>query len=271
VTALVRGAGYEEVDLIGPCFDPGEGERQKAAGGLGVLVGRCMEMQTTIHLPALAAQNVTPDLVRALAGPFRPALNLAAEILSSTRLTALLDGPEGADLRQALETAQGEIGALRISFMAGHPLEDDEGWKLAGAYVHMLRRAVGRKARIRVSIITFIPRAYTPYARAPLPDAETLRAKAHTLRKAVSRVGGTLSFADPDMAVIEGVIARGDRRMGAVLRYAWETGGYLETGRDNFSFERWRTAIVRAGLDMTHLACAIADDGPLPWEHLAPA
>ena len=89
------------------------------------------------------------------------------------------------------------------------------------------------------------------------------------MRKAVARAGGTLNFADPEMALVEGIIARGDRRMGAVLRAAWEAGSYLETSRENFSLERWRAVIAHTGLDIAALAGPLPDDAPLPWAHLS--
>ncbi len=266
LTSLVRWTGYEDIDLVGPGFGP-----QGSEDMLRALLGRFQDMQTAVHLPPLDVQDVTPDLVRTVSSALRPGLTLAPEVLSSARLTALLGGPEGQALCAALAAGRDQLGALRLTFVVGHPKEDEEGWRLAGPYVQMLHRAAGKKTRLRASALAFIPRPNTPYARAALPDPEVLRARLHGLRKAVSRAGGTLNLSDPDMALVEGIIARGDRRMGAALRAAWEAGSYLETWRENFSLDRWRAALAQAGLDMTALSAAVPEDAPLPWDHLFPS
>ena len=72
-----------------------------------------------------------------------------------------------------------------------------------------------------------------------------------------------------ERSILEGVIARGDRRIGDVIEHAWRRGARLDAWNEHFDHELWRGAFSDAGLDPNAIACrALAVEAPLPWSHI---
>jgi hypothetical protein len=80
----------------------------------------------------------------------------------------------------------------------------------------------------------------------------------------------SIKWRDFDLGLIEGLLARGDRRLAPVIKRVWEAGGRLESWSDRFSFSRWEKALSEEGLDLNEYIFRDRDDTErLPWEHLS--
>jgi len=89
-------------------------------------------------------------------------------------------------------------------------------------------RAVGRKvhgwwAQVNVSVNTFVPKPHTPFQWVGLEDVDSIREKQSLLRRELRGGGLKLSYNDPEETLLEAVLARGDRRLGAGVRGEWHT------------------------------------------------
>jgi radical SAM superfamily enzyme YgiQ (UPF0313 family) len=226
-------------------------------------------------------------------------ITLANEFSRGGRRSGLTFAPEGGsermrkvinkmvtedDLIRTVTTAY-ENGwrQVKLYFMCGLPTEEDEDvMAIAGMARRVIqagREATGRRdIRCTVSIGGFVPKPHTPFQWAGQCDAETvdrrLFALKDTLRKdkEYGRAIG-LRYHDGKPSIIEGLLSRGDRRVGAVIRKVWEDGGRFDGWSEHFSYERWMSA-----------AAEVFADGPvdldwftvrereevevLPWDHL---
>lgn len=264
VTELVRHTGYEEVSLATRCLR----DYPDLEALVRLLAARARDTQTVLHIPAIPLEAVSPGLVRALLVGPRPALNLAPEPIHGPRLRGFLEGPEGVALRAALEGTEDSLAALRLPLLLGHPLEGEEDWREVAPFLRGLRRLMGRKPRLRVTVSPFIPRPHTRLQRAPQVPPEALAPRLQALRKSVSQVAGSFSAADPEAAYVEGALARGDRRVGRVLLAAWRQGSSLDTWRESFRPALWRDAFARAGLSLDLFTRERRPEKALPWGHL---
>ena len=175
----------------------------------------------------------------------------------------------------ALQDGQNHV---KLYFMLGLPTETMED--LAGL-VELVRKisAVGRSGsgrkkgapRINVSVSTFIPKPHTPFQWEPLLDAAEIAQRQGFLRRELRKLKGVaFSWHDAPMSLLEAMLARGDRRLAAVVEGAYDLGSRLESWNDLFSFSRWEEALANAGIAAHYYTSRpLAYTDPLPWDHIS--
>ncbi|HWB65860.1 MAG TPA: TIGR03960 family B12-binding radical SAM protein [Mycobacteriales bacterium] len=226
-------------------------------------------------------------------------VTLANELSRNGRRTGLTFAPEGgsermrrvinkmvseADLIRTVATAYGNgWRQVKLYFMCGLPTEtDDDVVQIAGMARQVIetgRQAAGRKdLRCTVSIGAFVPKPHTPFQWAAQLDWQTVDHRLRALKDAIvqDREYGRsigLRYHDGRPSIIEGLLSRGDRRVGAVIRRAWEAGGRFDGWSEHFSFDRWTAACEAAfagqpvSLDWFTTRERERDE-VLPWDHL---
>ncbi|MEO3824773.1 TIGR03960 family B12-binding radical SAM protein [Actinomadura sp. B10D3] len=226
-------------------------------------------------------------------------ITLANEFSRGGRRSGLTFAPEGGsermrkvinkmvtedDLIRTVTTAY-ENGwrQVKLYFMCGLPTEEDEDVlaiaDMAKRVIRAGREATGRKdIRCTVSIGGFVPKPHTPFQWAAQCDHETvdrrLRALKDALRgdKEYGRAIG-LRYHDGQPSIVEGLLSRGDRRVGKVVRAVWEDGGRFDGWSEHFSYERWTACAEKAfadePVDLDWYTVRERDEVEvLPWDHL---
>jgi radical SAM family uncharacterized protein len=226
-------------------------------------------------------------------------VTLANELSRNGRRSGLTFAPEGGsermrkvinkmvtedDLIRTVTTAYASgWRQVKLYFMCGLPTEADEDVlaiaDLAGKVIKAGRAASGRRdIRCTVSIGGFVPKPHTPFQWAAQCDHETVDARLRALGGALradpsyGRAVG-YRYHDGKPSIIEGLLSRGDRRVGAVILAAWRAGARFDGWSEHFSFESWQRAAAEA------LAAEPVDldwyttrergyDEVLPWDHL---
>ncbi|MBK9120875.1 MAG: TIGR03960 family B12-binding radical SAM protein [Phycisphaerales bacterium] len=229
-----------------------------------------------LSFPSLRVDQ-TLALIPALGSSVRRgALTLAVEAAAPELRAALRKEVAKHDLLAGVRAAYAAgWNRIKLYFMAGFPGERPED--LDGIFdlsyaVSYARREVGKPpAAVTSAVGWLVPKPFTPLQWAPQPPREyfftvikRVRERAQQRRSAVR-----LRFAEVDQAVLEGVLARGDRRLGAAVAGAWRRGARLEGWRENFDLSRWRAAWQEAGLDPVFYA--ERERGAhelLPWAHI---
>jgi radical SAM superfamily enzyme YgiQ (UPF0313 family) len=172
---------------------------------------------------------------------------------------------------------------VKLYFMCGLPTETDEDVLaiagLARKVIQTGREVTGsRDIRCTVSIGGFIPKPHTPFQWAAQLDWRTTDERLHKLRDAIRAdrsYGRAIGFRyhDGKPGIVEGLLSRGDRRVGAVIRRVWEDGARFDGWSEHFSFERWMAAAaeVFAGqpVDVDWYTTREREYAEvLPWDHL---
>jgi hypothetical protein len=117
----------------------------------------------------------------------------------------------------------------------------------------------------------FVPKAFTPFQWFGMNTREELTRKVHLLKDAARKAKGVqLKWHDPKASVIEGLVSRGDRRLGPVIEAVWRAGGTFQEWSEHFDIDRWEQAMADAGLDLEWYAYRHrTEDAFLPWDHLS--
>ncbi len=226
-------------------------------------------------------------------------IDLAAELSRNGRRSGLTFAPEGGTERlrkvinkmvtedDLIHTVAAAFGAgwrqVKLYFMCGLPTETDEDVvAIAGMAARVIeegRRAAGtRDVRCTISIGGFVPKSHTPFQWAAQADPETIDRRLRLLREKVRedrRYGRAISvrYHDGKPGMIEGLLSRGDRRVGAVIERVWRSGGVMDGWSEHFSFDRWVAAaeaeLTPHGIDLEWYTTR---ERPvtevLPWDHL---
>ncbi len=277
----IRKSGFEEVGLLS-LSSADHTEIGEIATGLA---DRYEGSNVSLSLPStrVDAFNVT----------------LANELSRNGRRSGLTFAPEGGSerMRKVINKAVTEEDLIRtvstayangwrqvkLYFMCGLPTEEDEDvlgiGDLAKKVIAEGRQVSGRNdIRCTVSIGGFVPKPHTPFQWAAQLDWETTDERLTKLRNDVrddKKFGRAIGFRyhDGRPGIIEGLLSRGDRRVGAVIEQVWRDGGRFDGWSEHFSFDRWAAACTDAltgtGVDLAWFTTRERSyDEVLPWDHL---
>jgi radical SAM family uncharacterized protein len=224
-------------------------------------------------------------------------IDLANEFSRNGRRSGLTFAPEGGserlrrvinkmvskdDLIRTTATAYAQgWRQVKLYFMCGLPTETDEDVleiaEMAHDVIRAGREAAGHKdIRCTVSIGGFVPKPHTPFQWAAQADPETVDNRLRKLRAAINankslgRAVG-MRYHDGEPSLVEGLLSRGDRRVGAVIERVWREGGRFDGWSEHFSFARWVAAAEAElhGVDMAWFTTREREgEEVLPWDHL---
>jgi hypothetical protein len=226
-------------------------------------------------------------------------VTLANELSRNGRRSGLTFAPEGGsermrrvinkmvsreDLIRTVTTAYSHgWRQVKLYFMCGLPTETDDDVLEIASMAHDVIRA-GRAAtgsrdvRCTVSIGAFVPKPHTPFQWAAQTDAETVDKRLAMLRDAINSdrsLGRAIGYRyhDGRPSIVEGLLSRGDRRVGAVIRRVWTDGGRFDGWHEHFSYARWERACAEVlpahggSLDW-YTTRERGEAEVLPWDHL---
>jgi radical SAM family uncharacterized protein len=213
-----------------------------------------------------------------------------AASIQQVRRTGLTFAPEGGtwrmrrvinklisddDLYAAVDAAFSQgWRRVKLYFLIGLPTERDEDVvaiaRLAAQCVER-GRAYHSKASVTASVGGFVPKANTPFQWHEMDSPNDLRRKVALLRQEARATRGLeIRWHDPDATGAEGIVSRGDRRIGAVIERVWRDGGTFQEWSERFELGRWERALAAEGLDLASTALrARGRDEMLPWSHLS--
>jgi radical SAM family uncharacterized protein len=244
-----------------------------------------------------AGSNVSLSLPSTRVDAFN--VTLAQELTRNGRRTGLTFAPEGGserlrkvinkmvtedDLIRTVSTAYSHgWRQVKLYFMCGLPTETDSDIlqiaDLAREVIKAGRAATGsRDIRCTVSIGGFVPKPQTPFQWAAQLDHETTDARLRKLRDVLrndKQYGRAIGFRyhDGKPGIVEGLLSRGDRRVGRVIEEVWRAGGRFDGWSEHFSFDRWMSAaqigLAGTGVDVDWFT--VRERGfeeVLPWDHL---
>jgi radical SAM family uncharacterized protein len=216
-------------------------------------------------------------------------LRLLPSVLNRVRKSGLTVAPEAATerLRRVINKDVTDAGLLagaraafsagwrliKLYFMVGLPTETDQDVAaivdLSERVGDVRRELGGGPAQVNVSIAPFVPKPHTPFQWEPMASRKELEAKRRLIQSRSRRRNVRCKFHDPECSILEAALAHGDRRLGRVIRRAYEDGAQFDAWTEHFSFERWQRAFAAEGLDLEAVATRERAEGEaLPWEHV---
>jgi radical SAM family uncharacterized protein len=273
----LQATGFEEVGLL----SLSSADHSEIGDMAKQLADRYEDEKVSLSLPSTRVDAFNVDLANEFSrNGRRSGLTFAPEG-GSERLRRVINKMVSKDdLIRTVSTAYGQgWRQVKLYFMCGLPTETDEDVLEIATMAHDVIRA-GREAagskdiRCTVSIGGFVPKPHTPFQWAAQCAPEVVDARLRKLRAAINadralgrNVG--LRYHDGEPSLIEGLLSRGDRRVGAVIEAAWRDGGRFDGWSEHFSFARWIAAAHSCGVDVGWYTTRERDaDEVLPWDHL---
>ena len=267
VEYLVRHGGYREITLASlssgdyPCIDE----------LLAVLNAEWGPKKVSFQLPSLKVNSFTLPVLKELAEVRKSGLTFAVETpvdewqrglnkdVSFDRTVSILEEAKAQGFRQA-----------KFYFMLGLPVPG-RGQGEADAIVEFFERLDRRvHLQINATIGIFVPKPHTPFQWSEQIGEEEGLALIGEIRSRLRRLRSLkISYHSPFLSLLEGIISRGDERVGVLIEEAFNRGARLDAWDDHFDRELWRAVLNGASWNVAAEICAARDpDAPLPWDDI---
>ena len=234
------------------------------------------EKRVSISLPSMRIDTFSKELAEEIKKVKMTGFTFAPEAGSERLRKVINKGVTEEDLLSSVETAL-SYGwkRLKLYFMIGLPSETEKDLEEIVNLVEKVM-AIGKKhklSRLSVSFSTFVPKPHTPFQWEQQNTVETIKEKQKWLLK---RLKGRkkskklfISFHEPEQSFLEGVFARGDRRLGDVLLEAWKRGARFDNWTEMFNFSIWEKTFETSEPPPSFYANRERkEEEILPWDHI---
>jgi radical SAM-linked protein len=177
---------------------------------------------------------------------------------------------------QLMETAERSFSRgfdkMKLYFILGLPTEEDEdvlGIVEVGKNALGVGKRLKRNVKVTVSVSTHVPKPHTPFQWCAMDPLSEVERKQKLLREATRKVRGlNLRLHDATTSVLEGILARGDRRLGDVIERAYLGGARFDSWDDQFRLDLWQEALSHFGIQQSIYLGTIPVTARVPWDHL---
>lgn len=272
--SICEKTGYDEISLCSLSTSDYRGLEKLITDMLPWTV----ENKINISLPSLRADNFPKELIEQLNAVRRSGLTFAPEA-GTQRLRDVINKniTEEEVLSTARQAFAGGWTAVKLYFMIGLPTETEDDIRgiadLAQAVVdefyHNENKPKGKGVNVSVSVASLVPKPFTPFQWEPQDRPDTLIEKQNFLISCVKTRKVSVSRHVPWTSFLEGVFARGDRRLCDVIETAWRKGCKFDSWEEHLDREKWMDSFAENGIDpFFYTARRRSFDEVLPWDHM---
>jgi len=228
-----------------------------------------------ISFPSLRVNEQLVLLPSMLNTVLKSGLTLAPEAATPALRKIINKNITDEDLYKGIEEAfrQG-WNLVKLYFMVGLPTETDDDIDAIArlAYnVSDLKKGInGSFGQVNISIAPFVPKAHTPFQWHPMITLQRIKEIRNRLFNKIRRKCIHIKFHNAERSILEGIFARGDRRLGKVIYQAWQDGCKFDAWEEHFHFQKWLEAFQKTGVDWTFYVYRQRDDNEaFPWDHIS--
>ncbi len=276
---MLKNTGHEEISLS----SLSSSDYSALEELVDYLIRVCGEKKINISLPSLRIDAFSLDVMSKVQDVRKSSLTFAPEAGSQRLRNVINKGlTEEIILEGAGQAFAGGWSRVKLYFMLGLPGETPEDIaqiavlsdKIAALYYDTVpkEKRTGR-CQIVVSTSFFVPKPFTPFQWAPQCTKEEFLDRAYMTRSAITKQLNQKSIKynwhEADASVLEGVLARGDRRIGRVIAKAYEKGSFFDAWGEYFKNDLWMESFEECGLDLSFYTTRLRDmDEILPWDFI---
>jgi radical SAM-linked protein len=267
--AALDNSGFDELSLL----SLSSGDYSAIEPLLHHLMEQHADDRVAMSLPSLRVGSLTDELINEIRKVRKTGFTLAPEAGTERLRQVVNKGIRAEDLLASAHTIY-TLGwrLIKLYFMLGLPTEtweDLEGIVDLAAAVKKTGRGTEGGGDVNVAVSTFVPKAHTPFQWEPQLNLEQTKERQYWLRDKLKQKKLRLKWHEAELSALEGLFARGDRRLGAVIATATDLGCCFDSWRDFFEFARWEEALERHNLKLEFYLRERAEDEVLPWDHLS--
>ena len=271
---LFCSTGYDELSLC----SLSSSDYTKITELLHELLGWAIPQKINVALPSLRIDNFSDELKEKLSLVRRSGLTFAAEA-GTQRLRDVIN--KNISQEEILSTCRkaftGGWCAVKLYFMIGLPTETDEdviginklSQMVVDEFYNNPDKPKGKGVSVSAGVSSFVPKPCTPFQWEPQDTREELKRKQQLLLETCTTKKITFRFHNTDLTFLEGVFARGDRKLCDVIETAYRYGCTFDSWDDKFNFDAWMKAFEDCGISTSFYANRRREyDEILPWDHI---
>jgi radical SAM family uncharacterized protein/radical SAM-linked protein len=265
----ISATGYEDISLL----SLSTGDYDCIVPLIERLMTRFASENIAVSLPSLRAGTLTPELMEQIKKVRKTGFTIAPEA-GSQRLRDVIN--KNISEKEIIDTIQNAFNlgwqVIKLYFMIGLPTETDNDLRALVDLVKKLRKIAGsnaRRGKINVSVATFIPKSHTPFQWVGQLSLAESRSKINWLHDHLKLPGIQFKWQNPEVSWLEGLWARGDRRLSRLLLAAYNKGCKFDGWSDKFNYDLWVDALDEEGIDPDFFTVREREVyEPLPWDHI---
>lgn len=246
------------------------------------LIDETSKRHVNISLPSLRIDAFSLDVMSKIQDMKKSSITFAPEAGTQRMRNVINKGlTEEVILRGATEAFKGGWNKVKLYFMLGQPTETDEdvkgipelAEKIAKAYYEIPKEQRNGKCQITFSTSFFVPKPFTPFQWAPMNTSEEFLRKAYlakdTMRQQLNQKSLRYHYHEADVTILEGVLARGDRRVAPVIYNAYKKGCLFDSWDEYFDNSKWMAAFEEENVSIDFYNTRERSlDEILPWDFI---
>ncbi|MDY6221211.1 MAG: TIGR03960 family B12-binding radical SAM protein [Candidatus Alectryocaccobium sp.] len=277
--SLIKDTGYDEISLS----SLSSSDYDSLPELLDYLMKICPQHGINISLPSLRIDSFSLDVMSKVQDIKKSSLTFAPEAGSQRMRNVINKGLTEEDiLNGAMQAYKGGWNKVKFYFMLGLPFETEEDikeiahlcGKAAMAYYDTVpKEERNGKVQITASSSFFVPKPFTPFQWASMNKEDDFRQKARTVKEEIKAQLNQKSiryrYHDPDESVLEGVLARGDRKVADLVEAVYKKGAIFDSWTEQFDLQKWKDAFEEIGMDPYFYTFRERDEEELfPWDFI---
>lgn len=272
---LVKASGHEEISLLSlstndyTCFETLADNLLNEFASKGI----------NLSLPSLRIDAFSLELMSKIQSVRKSSVTFAPEA-GTQRLRDVINKnlSEEEILNGCKLLFDGGWNRVKLYFMMGLPTETEEDLKAIGQladkivnkYFEIPKEERKKPVTVVLSTSCFVPKPFTPFQWAAQDTADMFIQKQKVVKSSITRKQVQYNYHHANLSSLEGVMARGDRRIGKVIYQAWKNGCKFDAWNDLFSYQKWLEAFDITGINPAFYANRQRDlDEILPWDHIS--
>ncbi|MBQ7918827.1 MAG: TIGR03960 family B12-binding radical SAM protein [Lachnospiraceae bacterium] len=277
---MLKNTGHEEISLS----SLSSSDYSKLPELIDFLIEECNNKKINISLPSLRIDAFSLDVMSKVQDVRKSSLTFAPEA-GTQRLRDVIN--KGLTEEQILSGSamafKGGWTRVKLYFMLGHPTETDEDIEgiaqlsnaIAATFFEVVPKEERKNGKVQIVTSTsfFVPKPFTPFQWAPQCTKEEFLDKAYKTKRAIASQLNQkhikYNYHEADASVLEGVLARGDRRLAAVIQKVYEKGCFYDAWSEFFKNDVWLEAMEECGLEIAFYASRERNtEEILPWDFI---
>ena len=275
---MLKNTGHEEISLS----SLSSSDYSDLAGIVNFLIDEFKDQKVNISLPSLRIDAFSLDVMSKVQDVRKSSLTFAPEAGSQRMRDVINKGLTEEDiLTGAKQAFRGGWNKVKLYFMLGLPWETEEDRKeiahladrIAAEYYQIPKEERSGRCQITVSTSFFVPKPFTPFQWAGmfssgdyLGFAKTVN---HEIKEMLNHKSIRYNWHEADVTLLEGALARGDRRMGQVILEAYRNGALFDSWTEYWDFDKWLNAFEKTGISLDFYTLRErSTEELLPWDFI---
>ena len=266
--------GYDEISL----FSLSSGDYSEIHATVPEILERYTKNRVSVSLPSLRIDSFLKDDLEKMQSVRKGGLTFAPEAGTQRLRDVINKNVSEEEIMNTCRIAfEGGYSAVKLYFMMGLPTETDEdivgiadlAQRIVDLFYSIENRPKGKSVQISISVATFVPKPFTPFQFEPQDTREMIEHKQKLLMDSIKTKKIRVSYHNPDVSMLEAILAKGDRRLCKAVYAAWKNGCKFDSWDEYFKYDKWLEAFEECGIDPSFYANRRFDYNEiLPWDHL---